>query len=69
MGKANQWIAGSHYRFKVSHQRGRQSLDQNILKDQLAHAVGLDDESLKDVLSASMREGQPFDRFYMSHVN
>jgi hypothetical protein len=69
MGKANQWIKSSQYRFKVSVQKGRQSLDQDILKERLGVSAGLDDESLESILAESRKEGQPFERFYLSPIN
>jgi hypothetical protein len=69
MRKTNQWITARGYRFKVSVQKGRQSLDQDILKERLGVSAGLDDESLESILAESRKEGQPFERFLLSPLN
>jgi hypothetical protein len=57
MGKSNQWISAESYRFKVGTQKCRVSLDQNLLKDNLSQVIGLDDESLPNLLASSQKEG------------
>jgi hypothetical protein len=69
MGKSNQWISANSYRFKVGSQKGRITIDQNLLKDNLSQVIGLDDESLINLLASSQKEGQPFDKFYLSPIN
>jgi hypothetical protein len=70
MGKTNQWIASGKYRFKVSTQNGRQTLDQEILKSNLITLVdGLDEMTLNDLIASSKKEGQPFERFSLSRIN
>jgi hypothetical protein len=69
MGRSNQWISANSYRFKVGTQKGRVSLDQSLLKDNLSQIIGLDYESLLNLLASSQKDGQPFERFYLSPIN
>jgi hypothetical protein len=69
MGKENQWITSGQHRFKVSTQKGRRTLDPELLKHNLIKAiVGLDEASVNEVLFSSQKEGQPFERFNLCPV-
>jgi hypothetical protein len=67
--KKGQWITANSYRFRVSDQKGRTSLDQELLKNNLMGTVGLDENSSKSIIALSQKTGRSFERFYLSVVN
>jgi hypothetical protein len=68
-GRMSTWIDLGGYRFKVSLQKGRLTVDQALLKHNLTELCHLDEAALKNIFTASMKEGTPFERLYISPVN
>jgi hypothetical protein len=69
MGKTGQWITTGRFRFKVSMQKGRSSLDHNLLKSNLRNIAGLDESMIVSVTDASQKTGRPFERLFLSPLN
>ncbi|MDR2141310.1 MAG: hypothetical protein LBR11_05905, partial [Deltaproteobacteria bacterium] len=69
MGKTGQWIDSGAYRFKVSTQKGRVTLDQFALKKNLIERLQLDEKLMTDIISFSSKTGKAFERFYLSPIN
>ncbi len=60
------WINTGSYRFKVSHQKGRRTLNKDILRQTLQYALGDEADSL---LSACEQEGKPFQKLTINPIN
>jgi hypothetical protein len=69
MDKKGQWITSGGYRFKVSEQKGRSSLDQDLLRLNLVNSAGMDETTVLRVTESSLKTGRPFERFYLSQVH
>jgi hypothetical protein len=64
-----QWINTLHYRFRVSAQAGKVTLDQNILKAGLRQAGGMKEEEFNALLASAQKTGRAFQRLQISPIN
>jgi hypothetical protein len=63
------WISADSYRFKVTEQKGRSSLDRHLLQENLSQKAHLEDGLISEVVSSSFKQGKPFQRLCLSPVN
>ncbi|MDR1085568.1 MAG: hypothetical protein LBP22_12115 [Deltaproteobacteria bacterium] len=63
------WISADSYRFKVTEQKGRSSLDRHLLQENLSRKAHLEDDLISEVVSSSFKQGKPFQRLCLSPVN
>ncbi len=62
-----QWITAGTYRFRVSRQKGRCSLDKGTLYQELASSLGL--EKTEVILNQCEKEGESFERLFTQQLS
>ena len=69
MGLTGKWINTANYRFKVSSQTGRMTVDPNVLKANLHQLKQIDRDQLTAAWDSAQKLGKPFDRLHLSPIN
>lgn len=62
-----QWITAGTYRFRVSRQKGRHTLDKGKLYQELASSLGL--EKTEVILNQCEKEGESFERLFTQQLS